>query len=78
MWRMDPNHTNNDEMKITPFGSWFYTVVDDKCNIQSDLDYIALIPYSPNESFLKDYLDFLITSKANLVTDSIFKVIKMC
>lgn len=77
-WCMDPNHTNNDEMITTPFGSWFCTVVDDKCNIQSDLDYIAVIPYPPNESLLKDYLDFLITSKTNLVTDSIFKVIKMC
>ena len=47
---------------MPPFGSWtvFESMVTDKRTVQSDLDYSPVKPYPPNESVLKDYLDFLI------------------
>ena len=75
---MVTNHSNNDEIEMPPFGLWFNAVVTDKCTIQSDLDYFPVIPYPPNQSVLKDYLDFLIDLKGNLENNSISTVIKMC
>ena len=47
-------------------------MVTDKCTIQSDLDYFLVIPYPPNGTVLKDYLDFLIDLKSNLEIYNIF------
>ena len=47
-------------------------MVTDKRTIQSDLDYFPVIPYPPNESVLKDYLDFLIDLKNDLEIDNRF------
>ena len=62
---MAANHSNDDEIEMPPFTSWtvFNSVVTDKRTIQYDLDHLPLIPYPPNESVLKDYLDFLIDLK---------------
>ena len=47
-------------------------MVTDKRTIQSDLDYFPVIPYPPNESVLKYYLDFLIDLKNDLEIDNRF------
>ena len=39
---------------------------------QSDLDYFPVTPYPPNESVLKDYLDFLLDLRSDLEIDKIF------
>ena len=71
---MAANHSNDDEIKIPPFGSWivFNSMVTDKNTIQYNLDYFPVIPYSPNESVLKDYLDFLFDLKSDLEINNIF------
>ena len=71
---MAANHSNDDEIEMSPFGSWkvFNSMVTDKRTIQSDLDYFLVIPYPPKESVLKDYLDFLIDLKSDLEIDNIF------
>ena len=70
-WCMAANYSNDDK---PPFGSWtvFNSMVTDKRTIQSDLDYFPVIPYPPNESVLKDHLDFLIDHKSDLEIDNIF------
>ena len=71
---MAANHSNDDEIEMSPFGSrtMFNTVVTDKRTIQHGLDYFPVIPYPPNESDLKDYLDFFIDPKSDLETNNIF------
>ena len=73
-WYMAANHSNDDEIEMPPFGSWtvFNSMVADQHAIQSDLDYFPVLPYAPNESVLKDYLDFLIDLKSDLEIDNIF------
>ena len=73
-WCMAANYSNDDKIEIPPFGSWtvFNSMVTNKRTIQSDLDYFPLIPYPPNESVLKDHLDFLIDHKSDLEIDNIF------
>ena len=77
---MAANHSNDDEIEMPPFGSWtvFNSVVTDKRTIQYDLDYFPVIPYPPNESDLKDYLNFSLTPKVilKLITYSV-RVIEM-
>ena len=73
-WYMAANEINDDEIKMPPFGSWivFNSMVTDNRTIQSDLDYFPVVPYPPNESVFKDYLDFLIDLKSDLEIDNIF------
>ena len=74
---MADNHSNDGEIEMPSLGLWsvFNSTVTDKRTIQtiqSDLNYFPLIPYAPNESVLKDYLDFLIDLKSDLEIDNIF------
>ena len=74
VWRMTANNTDDDELEMPFFGSWtmFNSMVMDKHTTQTDLDYFLVIPYLPNGSVLKYYLDFLTDLKNNLETDNIF------
>ena len=58
-WCMAAN-LNDDEIQTPPFGSWtvFNSMVTNKRTIKSD--FLPVIPHPPNDSILKDYLDFLI------------------
>ena len=74
---MADNHSNDGEIEMPSLGLWsvFNSTVTAKRTIQtiqSDLNYFPLIPYAPNESVLKDYLDFLIDLKSDLEIDNIF------
>ena len=71
---MAASHSTDDEIEMPPFKSWtlFNSMVTHKRTIQSDLDYFSVIFYPPNESVLKDYLDFLIDLKNDLEIDNIF------
>ena len=73
-WCMAANDGNADEIEMPPFGSWtvFNSMVTDKPTIQSYLDYFPVIPYPPNESVLKYYVDFLIDPKSDIEIDNIF------
>ena len=75
-WCMAANHSNDDETETPPFGSWtvFNSMVTKERIIQSDLNYFPVIPYPPNKSVLKDYLDFPIDLKSDLDQDVFYKV----
>ena len=72
-WCMAAN-LNDDEIQTPPFGAWtvFNSMVTNKRTIKSDLDFLPVFPHPPNDSILKDYLDFLINVKADLEIDDIF------
>ena len=81
MWCMVANHSNDDEIEMSPLRSStvFNSMVTDNRAIQSDLHYFLVILYPSNESVLKDYLDFLFDLKSGVKVDNIFcRMIKMC
>ena len=64
----------SEDVPLPPLGSWtvFNSRISTKHTVKSDLDFLPVVPYPPNDSILKDYLDFLIDLKDDLKIDYIF------
>ena len=64
----------SEDVPLPPLGSWtvFNSRISTKHTVKSDLDFLPVVPYPPNDSILKDYFDFLIDLKDDLKIDYIF------
>ena len=61
----------SEDVPLPPPGSWtvFNSRISTKHTVKSDLDFHPVLSYPPNDSILKDYLDFLIDLKDDLKID---------
>ena len=77
VWAMTAN-LKSEDVPLPPLGSWtgFNSRISTKHTMKSDLDFLPVVPYPPmippNDSILKDNLDFLIDLKEDLKIDYIF------